>query len=52
MKSFNVQLNDTIVAFKAAGCNVSQSGALIFIDLNGKVLRVYNKDEWKEAWVV
>lgn len=50
--TYNVQLKDIIIVIEASGCSISHHGALIFTNSAGRVIRVYNKDQWLEAWMV
>jgi len=52
MKTYNVKVEDLILVVDAAGCSISQSGALIFTDSSGKVSRVFNVGVWEESWLI
>lgn len=55
MKTYNVQLEDIIIPVDADACEVSLSGSLVFYAGNkeqGKVVRAFNENIWKEVWLV
>lgn len=51
MKTYNVQLEDTVLVIEAAGCGISH-GVLIFKAPDDTIMRLFNQNEWKEVWVV
>lgn len=56
MRTYNVQVEGTIVAIDADECEVSLSGSLVFyvsaVPQSKRVVRAFNENVWKEVWIV